>query len=34
MAELTKDGITISQDSGTGNAELKLKVANPPLSGV
>lgn len=33
MAELTKDGITISQDSGTGSAELKLKVANPPYQG-
>lgn len=33
MAEFTKDGITITPGSGTGNAELKLKVANPPYQG-
>lgn len=33
MAEFTKDGITITPGSGTGNAELKIKVANPPYQG-
>ena len=33
MADFTKDGVTISPGSGTGNTELKVKVANPPYQG-
>lgn len=33
MAEFTKDGITISPGSGSGSAELKIKVATPPYQG-
>lgn len=34
MADFTKDGVTISPGSGTGNAELRVKVANPPIRGL
>lgn len=33
MADFTKNGVTITPGSGTGNTELKVKVANPPYQG-